>query len=337
MSIRSGILRSEAMKKVVASETVDLVSKLFESVRAHSVLFCRSALSAPWGFSVSAREILTYHLVVRGRGWLNVDGETPIAIDTGDLVILAHGDRHTVRDASDTDTVPLEDLLATHPLDEHGNLNIAGAGPETILVCGGIELEDSRFNPLIPLLPKVLHVDSGEEPWLAMLTEALDRESRSARPARNALVNHLGCLLLVAALRRVLDGDERTLMAATALGDSRIMRASSLMIQSPELDWDVNELAERAGMSRNGFTRLFSQRVGQSPSEYLRHCRMAKAVSLLRDERRALEAVSSAVGYASIAAFSRAFKSVVGVTPGEFRSKEVSQSKPIDLNETELS
>lgn len=181
------------MEKVVSSETVDLVSNLLESVRARSVLFCRSALRAPWGFSISGRDILTYHVVVEGAGWLSVEDEAPIPIRAGDVMILAHGDRHTVRDASESKSVPLEELLSTHELDEHGNLTIDGTGPRTVLICGGIELEDSRVNPLIPLLPKVLHVNSSDQPWLAMLTEILDQESQSTRPARSALANHLGC------------------------------------------------------------------------------------------------------------------------------------------------
>lgn len=252
----------------------------------------------------------------------------------GDLVILAHGDHHTVRNASQTRSVPLDQLLSTHPLDEHGNLTITGTGPETVLICGGIELEDSRVNPLIPLLPKVLRVNSGDRPWLEMLTQILDQESRSAQPARNALANHLGCLFLVSALRNVLAGDDRALMAASALGDPRIMRASSLMIQSPELDWDVTELAERVGMSRSGFTRLFGQRVGQSPIEYLRHCRIAKALSLMSDQRRTLEDIAIAIGYSSTPAFMRAFKSVLGITPGEYRTGGHQRGGLVEVSES---
>jgi AraC-like DNA-binding protein len=277
--------------------------------------------------------VLTYHLVMSGEGWLEVEGQNPIPLKSGDLVILARGDRHSVRDSSDSAVVPLEKLLSTHPLDAQGNLVIHGSGPESVFLCGGIMLEDARANPLVYLLPPVLHVNVGDESWLMTLVAVLEKESQSEMPGRNALVNHLGGMLFVAAMRKFLAGDPRMPAVASALGDRRITRASLLMIREPEREWNVSALADRVGMSRNGLARLFTLRVQMSPGSFLRRCRVARALALIRDQRCSLKDVSASVGYASTPAFSRAFKSVLGVTPGEFRAN--GRGRPIAIDVVE--
>jgi transcriptional regulator GlxA family with amidase domain len=60
--------------------------------------------------------------------------------------------------------------------------------------------------------------------------------------------------------------------------------------------------------------------MGISPGGNLLRVRMARASTLLRDERSTLQAVAVAVGYGSEAAFSAAFKRYTGTTPGAHRS-----------------
>ena len=76
-----------------------------------------------------------------------------------------------------------------------------------------------------------------------------------------------------------------------------------------------------AGVSRAAFAERFRRRVGVSPGGYLLRIRMARASTLLRDERSTLKAVAAAVGYGSEAAFSTAFKRYAGTTPGAFRGR----------------
>ena len=83
--------------------------------------------------------------------------------------------------------------------------------------------------------------------------------------------------------------------------------------------WTVASLAALAGVSRAVFAERFRQRVGISPGGYLLQVRMARASTLLRDERSTLRTVAAAVGYGSEAAFSAAFKRYTGTSPGAYR------------------
>jgi AraC-like DNA-binding protein len=72
------------------------------------------------------------------------------------------------------------------------------------------------------------------------------------------------------------------------------------------------------GLSRSVFAERFAEMVGQTPMQYLALWRMQLASRMLIDGRP-VSAVASAVGYESDAAFSRAFKKLVGQAPATWR------------------
>jgi AraC-like DNA-binding protein len=78
-------------------------------------------------------------------------------------------------------------------------------------------------------------------------------------------------------------------------------------------------LARRIGVSRSAFAARFNQLVGQTPMQYLTFWRMQLARKLLTETRLGTAAIAERVGYQSEAAFSKAFKKVVGIGPGAYR------------------
>ena len=80
----------------------------------------------------------------------------------------------------------------------------------------------------------------------------------------------------------------------------------------------VESLAEAAGMSRSAFAARFKELLGQTPLEYVTEWRMQKAMQFLQQRDKKLIDVARLVGYESDAAFSKAFKRVVGANPGEY-------------------
>jgi AraC-like DNA-binding protein len=82
--------------------------------------------------------------------------------------------------------------------------------------------------------------------------------------------------------------------------------------------WTVESLAEAAGMSRSAFAARFKELLGQTPLGYVTEWRMQKAMQLLQQRDKKLIDVARSVGYESDAAFSKAFKRVVGANPGEY-------------------
>jgi AraC family transcriptional regulator len=82
---------------------------------------------------------------------------------------------------------------------------------------------------------------------------------------------------------------------------------------------DRETLAAVAGFSIPHFHRVFTARVGESASSYIRRLRLERAGRKLRMGAVDITEVALAAGYDSHAAFSKAFKQQFGLSPSEFR------------------
>jgi transcriptional regulator GlxA family with amidase domain len=66
------------------------------------------------------------------------------------------------------------------------------------------------------------------------------------------------------------------------LCDVRLGKAIEGMHQHPETSWSLEQLAQRAGMSRARFAAYFRQVVGMTPFDYLTNWRLRIAQTMLR-------------------------------------------------------
>ena len=98
-------------------------------------------------------------------------------------------------------------------------------------------------------------------------------------------------------------------------------RRCARFTKKPAEAWTVADLAQRAGMSRSAFAAHFAKIVGEAPIEYLIRWRLRKAATMLRASTAGIAEIAANVGYDSEAAFSKAFKRSIGVTPGAFRTR----------------
>src|ERR1700687_5295476 len=134
-----------------------------------------------------------------------------------------------------------------------------------------------------------------------------------------ALILPVAEVLFILVLRaHIASGPERNKGWLRAIFDPQIGTALSAIHDRVNTPWTVESLAEAAGMSRSAFAARFKELLGQTPLEYVTEWRMQKAMQLLQQRDRKLIDVARLVGYESDAAFSKAFKRVVGANPGEF-------------------
>jgi AraC-like DNA-binding protein len=85
----------------------------------------------------------------------------------------------------------------------------------------------------------------------------------------------------------------------------------------------VKELAAQGGMSREHFTRLFTQAKGISPAAYLRNRRIVAAEELLRETALPLAEIAVRCGFGSARMLTDSFRSLRGVTPGAYRKQSI--------------
>ena len=87
------------------------------------------------------------------------------------------------------------------------------------------------------------------------------------------------------------------------------------MHRNPARDWTIESLAREVGLSRSALAERFTQFVGRPPMQYLANWRMQLAANQLLSGTESIASIASQVGYESEAAFSRAFKKMVGAPP----------------------
>jgi AraC family transcriptional activator of mtrCDE len=75
-------------------------------------------------------------------------------------------------------------------------------------------------------------------------------------------------------------------------------------------------------MSRATLARQFQEKLGRSASDLLTDIRMTLAANELKKSSLSTGAVAEAVGYQSEAAFQRAFKGYMGITPAQWRKMQ---------------
>lgn len=108
-------------------------------------------------------------------------------------------------------------------------------------------------------------------------------------------------------------------MKHAGLRDPYVGRALQRLHAAPDRDWSVDELGREVGLSRSALVDRFKALIGQPPMTYLTQWRIQLATQRLRDSHEGVASIGAQVGYASEAAFNRAFRRVVGMPPAAWR------------------
>ena len=140
-------------------------------------------------------------------------------------------------------------------------------------------------------------------------------------PGGEAVLERMSEMLFVEVLRRhiaTLPEGETGWLAG--VHDPVVGPALTLLHERPGDPWSLERLADAVAISRSGLHERFTVVIGQPPMQYLAQWRMQVAAATLRDSGATVADVAASVGYESEAAFSRAFKRIVGVSPGARRS-----------------
>ena len=301
----------------------DVLSEVLTLIRLRGELVYTAHLSAPWGIRFMPGPA-HFHFVEEGAVWVvPLEGEA-IRVSAGDLVLLPHGRGHSIVDSLDTPTETI-DTVAEHSFNRNDlTMKIGGSGASSRIVGGFFGFEGSPLPSITSALPTVIHIprsDAGAPPWLAAISHFLVDEARVPNPGSSLMISRLIDLLVIRALRSWAAAQTRRTGWLAGLGEERISRALSSMHADPFRRWTVNDLAQIALMSRSIFAQRFAATVGEPPLHYLARWRLTIAADLLRSGGMKVTEAAQRVGYASDAAFSRAFKAHFGYAPSEARNQ----------------
>ena len=101
--------------------------------------------------------------------------------------------------------------------------------------------------------------------------------------------------------------------------EPRCRRAADIVLGDPTGDHEIETLARAVGTSARTLSRLFSAETQLSFKSWCQRARIAAAIERLSVEANvSVKQLASDLGYASVPAFSHAFRQVTGKTPTEF-------------------
>jgi AraC-like DNA-binding protein len=270
-------------------------------------------------------DLAHFAMLSRGNCWLSVEGiPEPIPLTGGDCFLLARGTSIVLRDSRGT--CP---RWSFREIGAKANGNVAlcgGGGAPTTIVCGSMSFDRASLRPIAQLLPSFILMKAEQARTLALhdTMRALASEMAEQAPGSEIVATRLAEVLFIQVLRtHIASGPERDKGWLRAIFDPQIGAALSAIHDRVSTPWTVESLAESAGMSRSAFAARFKELLGQTPLEYVTEWRMQKAMQLLEQRDKKLIDVARSVGYESDAAFSKAFKRVVGANPGEYLKRGI--------------
>jgi AraC-like DNA-binding protein len=262
---------------------------------------------------------LMFHFVTEGHCWLGVDGVELRRLRPGDLAIVPHGEGHRLLSDPDARAVNLFDLPRVDISERYELLRYGGGGASMRIICGAVHFDHPQARDLIALLPRMICVGasaSAHAAWIQSTLEFMAAEARVMRPGGETVVIRLADILVIQAIRAWLEQNPAVQAGwLGALRDKQIGRALSLIHRKPEGPWTLVGLAKEVAMSRSAFAGRFSALVGMPAMHYIARCRMHLAHRYLQERTVRLGELAGLVGYQSEAAFSRAFKRFIGVSP----------------------
>jgi AraC-like DNA-binding protein len=302
------------------ASAVDPLQQILRAMRLECTVTARLEAAAPWGVRF-CNTYPRFGFVVRGACWIEIDGVPEVqALSAGDGFVLTRGRAFVLRDAPRSRVVRCEDLVRGR---EGETIAVGGDGARTAVVSGTLGFDPAASRPLLEVLPELLHLraDEDEGGILRTTLELLSAETAGDRLGRVQVCARLGEILFIQAVRRFAAGrgQAQGICWLSALADPQIGAALRAMHADLARPWTVEALARAAGASRSGFALRFHALVGETPLAHLTRWRMHSASCHLRTGTLGLGEIAAQVGYESEAAFSRAFKRIVGRAPGSLR------------------
>jgi AraC-like DNA-binding protein len=278
-----------------------------------------------------------------------------IHLKEGDIVLFPTGVAHMISHAPDGECLPSKQVVDAYQkgdalFDKTTNLDIThsnsthsdrtdrenslesqdnSTSPQAMdtsnIVCGYVEFDRSLSHPFLDNLPDIIHIAAetrAQFHWLDSIIKHMVFESANKQPGTDVLVDRFTEVLFIQVLRSYAQLSTKEESYLSALVDTQLSKALSLIHDNPDREWTVDLLALDVGMSRSSFYSRFNNYIGMPPMKYLYEWRMMQAKQKIEGTQKSLSLVAEEVGYQSDSAFQKAFKRFFNFTPASLRKSK---------------
>lgn len=309
----------------------DPLSAILSLIEARGVYTGGVTAGGRWSYRMPPPERIKLLVVARGRCFVSIEGEKrPRLLVEGDVFLNTARRPYTI--ATDPALAPRDFAAAVGAAPKCEIVQIGG-GDDFMMIGSHIELNEIGARLLKTGLPPVVHLrandaGAGQIQWLI---REMMREAGDAMPGAETACSGMVELVFLHLLRAHIAKTGAVKIGwLRAACDPRLAPALGLMHGDPSRDWHLPELAKAAAMSRTTFATLFKSLAGVAPLAYLTEWRMRVAERMLRESAKPVARIARAVGYNSEAAFSTAFKRVIGHSPRRRRADAKLEARELE-------
>lgn len=251
---------------------------------------------------------LSIKTVRRGRAlWRTGDGEH--VVGPGRYVVLNRGQRYDI------------EIDSSEPVETFCVFFAEGFGDD-VIGTGRSKDEDLLDEPLRALgmeLVETIEVTPATIEQILISLERVAGEGSDATDLLVALVEAIACR--DAELRGLAVRSEALRASTRAELLRRVLRGRDRIESCWDESLPLAEIARSAGMAPHHFHRSFRRIFGATPLEYRTRIRLDAAKRLLGGGEDPVQDVCTAVGFESVASFTRLFRSSTGLAPARWRAE----------------
>lgn len=300
---------------------MDCLDKLIQLAQVSGEVNIRCLFQGQWQIQPNIAEnqyVGAFHLIEQGECWLTLD-KKQIHLQAGDIFFLPQNRPHLIAGQAQN----LSENNVPHAQYNRSTLfkvySIGQNSADLKMFCGLFYY--SKPSLLIDSLPEYLHLslnDTPVQPLIRLMQQEADNHQSGAKSLMDALVT----VLFIYILRHGLQANLLHCGLFAGLQDKRLGKVLEQLFNAPQQAWNMDALAALAAMSRANFMRVFQQKIGMAPGKFLTQLRLQEAALLLNKTQKNILSVALEVGYQSEAHFSKAFKTLYGMTPSQYRKAE---------------
>ncbi len=293
----------------------DLIESLLERVNLRTRVFHRGKHCGNWKLDLEHSDKVLFHFVSEGSCVVELpEQQRHIKLTRGDLLLIPRPGNHVLRAASQNrvDT-------GLQACDGEEKVNGESSG----LVCAYVEFDPNIRNPLFEALPDYVITRADSHPdrsWIKNLLELLFAEASAETTASQTVIERLTDILFIHVLRSYLANCPADTGILAAYNDPALRVVLELMHHKPQNPWSIADFAVAANLSRSAFIEKFSRTLEVAPMTYLTQQRLEYSYRQLREGECNIIDIALDCGYENESSFSKAFKRMYGITPGQVKN-----------------
>lgn len=245
--------------------------------------------------------------VLAGNGQYFVDGQT-FDVKQGDMLIFNPGVMHQ--------------SIVSDPSD-----------PTIEFVCGfsDIHLHDMPENRIVlPGTSPILSLTSENKREISRCCYEIIEENSSSEPGRYYMIQAQLMRMLVLIFRSIKGHKENEVEGVNFESYSKgyvVKNILAYLNENYSQHISLDQIAKNMYLSPVYISKIFKEKTGDSPINYLIHVRLEKAKEMLEDGRESIRTIANLVGYDDVYHFSKLFKKHFGVSPMYYRKKSLSDEE----------